>query len=216
MAQAKFQIMLNQSILQNMFNTLLHVAIRAYPNTWVAYIIVATAFLAIKPAALVLLLLVGGTQNPNATIEISHMMRCGCIIMNIVGWNILLQLIILWCILEKRVVNHLQFQLTQEIEQLGEVVRIFIEHKILCSEVSINLRDRKEIRKDKNWPTVCEPHPLNARNGMMEIIVVINSMTVAEVPFKWLHVLEGCCSYFFSLRVLAWLLSLQLSREIRL
>ncbi len=87
--------MLNQSILQNTFNTVLDVAVRAQPITWVAYTIVAAASLAIRPAALVLLVLVGGPPNPNATIEISCVMKCSCIIMHIVGQHQLLQLIIL-------------------------------------------------------------------------------------------------------------------------
>ncbi len=138
------QIMLNRLILQNTFKTVLDMAIRAQPNTLVAYAIVAAGFLAIMPAALVLLILVGCTQNPTSTIKISYMMRCNCIIMHIFGQHSLLQLIVLWCILEKRVVNHLPSQFMPETEQLGEVVGVFMEYKKIHSEVRINLRDRRE------------------------------------------------------------------------
>ncbi len=141
---------LNQLILWNTFNTVLDVAFRAQPITWVEYAIVTAAFLAIRPASLVLLVHVGGNQNQNSTMEISCMMRCDCIIMHIAGQHCILQLIILWCTLEKRVVNHLLSQLMPEIEHLGEVVGVFIEHKMLHIEVSIDIRDRKEIRKDKD------------------------------------------------------------------
>ncbi len=42
-----------------------------------------------------------------------------------------------------------------------------------------------------DWPTIREPCSLDAGNGMAEIVVVVNSMTIAEVPLEWFGVLKG-------------------------
>ncbi len=77
--------MLHQLIGRNAFNTVLDVAVAAEPNTRVAYAIVETALLAPGPAALVLLVLLFGTQNPNSAVEIFGMMRCNCIFIDVMG-----------------------------------------------------------------------------------------------------------------------------------
>ncbi len=83
--------MLHQIIGQNAFNTVLDVAVAAEPNTWVVYAIVATALLAPGPAALVLLILLFGTQNPNLAIKIFGMMRCNYVFMDVMGRRSLLR-----------------------------------------------------------------------------------------------------------------------------
>ncbi len=83
--------MLHQLIGQNTFNTVLDVAVAAEPNTRVAYAIVATALLAPRPAALVLLVLLFGTQNPNLAVKIFGTMRCDCVFMDVLGQHSLLR-----------------------------------------------------------------------------------------------------------------------------
>ncbi len=77
--------------------------------------------------------------------------------------------------------------------ELWAVVRVFgFAYEVTNGEVSIDLSPSQETREYSNWPLLSQPSPFEAGDCMVEVIVVIDCMAVAEMVVKRLHVPESC------------------------
>ncbi len=77
-------------------------------------------------------------------------------------------------------------------DQVGHNLWVLgLVNKVVDDKVGINLRYGKEEGKYSIGPMVSGPGSFEAWDSVMEIVVIINSMTKFEMPLKGFHIVEG-------------------------